>query len=364
MRLTILTKVLSHLMSPSQETVERGQTAYTVNELETIHAVNRDDWNGLVERSPRSSLFHRYEWLDVVETGLGYPPKHLVVKKDDNLIGLLPNFVRSIDLTPFRRLSSVYPGYAGPLISTDVPETLSLLFETVPDLCNRRTIVHELRANDPDFLRYHGFLRARGYVPYRGECRHRIDLTRDYDEILAEMSDSRQKAIRRGKERDHELVEAELTRENLPRFYRTYVEAMERLDGTVHPRRFFEKLIDIPSRVLFVSLWIEGEYAGSMLELLDDEQSTLFGLIAAVDEDYYEYDAMELLYDYVLQWGAESDYETYDFGDSSPDFEDGLFMYKDSFGGQIVPSLIWERGCSPLWRGVSAARLKYNSYNR
>lgn len=341
-----------------------NRSEYEVTVHDTIEAVDPAEWNGLVERSDRAGLFHRHEWLAAVERELGYEPRHVFVRKDHNPIGLLPNVVRPIELTPFRRLSSVYPGYGGPVISTDLEQTLSLLFEAVPTRRFGRTIVHEVRANDADFLRFNDFLAARGYRPYRGECRHLLDLTQGHAEILENMSESRRSAIERGRNADHEIVEESLGEAEIERFYATYRRAMERLDATALPIEFFESFREFSEYVLLVTLRLDGEYAGGMLELLDEQRSTIYGFKAAVPEEYYGDGASELLYDHVIRWGIERGFETYDFGDSNPDFQNGLFMYKDSFGGRVVPSYIWERGWNPLWRPVAAGRRRYQAYRR
>lgn len=360
-RRSYLSKLLHRTESNS---ANRTSSSHDVNVVDTLDAVSESEWNDIVDRSPRASVFHRYEWLDAVEAGLEYTPKHLVVEKDGNTIGLFPNFVRDLPMTPFRRLSSVFPGLGGPLLPTDLQESLPLVLDAIPDLCSGRTIVHEIRARDPSYLRYHDALRSRGYRPYLGECRHLIDLTNGWDEILADMSRSRRKAIERGRENDYEIVEEEITAANLERFRQTYERVMDRVDGEVYPKRFFQELPKLRDRLLLVTIRIDGEYAGGMLELLDDEQSAVYGFLSAVPEEYFDDNASELLYEYVLRWGIENGYETYDFGSSRPDYDDGLFMYKQGFGGAVVPSLIWERGYSPLWKPVEMGRRKYVAHQR
>lgn len=334
-----------------------------VTAVDSIRAVDRSRWNDVVQRSRCGSVFHRSEWLEAIETGLGRTPKHLLVEKDGNLVGLLPNFVVDIEKTPFRRLSSSYPGFGGPLATTDVPESLSLLADAVPELCSGRTIVHQLRGLDTAYLRYNDFLQSRGYEPYRRECRFVLDLTQGYDRIEENMSRTRRRGIRRGRETDHEIVEEELTRENLERFHRVYERVMHRVGGDVYPFAFFERLLEMKSRLLLLTIRIDGEYAGGFLELLDEERNSVHGFFAAVPEEYFGDHASELLYDRVIRWGIDHGYETYDFGSSNANFEDGVFRFKEGFGGRPIPILVWERGCSPLWTAVKAARSKYWPYH-
>ncbi|WP_121741126.1 lipid II:glycine glycyltransferase FemX [Natronorubrum halophilum] len=346
-------------ISESARTVRTSAAGLEVTLLETIRATSASRWNAVVERATCGSIFHRYEWLEAIEDGLGYTPRHLVVEKDGNTIGLLPNFVVDIEKTPFRRLSSAYPGFGGPLVTTDAGDSLSLLAETVPDLCTGRTVVHQIRALDTKYLRYNDLLQSEGYEPYRRECRFVLDLTQGYDEIRDGMSKTRRNGIERGRDADYEVVEEELTPSTVERFYAAYEQVMDRVGGDVYPRSFFERLSAMRERLLLMTIRIDGEYAGGFLELLDEQRSSIHGFFAAVPREYFDDHASELLYDQVIRWGIENGYETYDFGSTNSSFENGVFRFKEGFGGRLIPILVWERGCSPLWRVLKTGRSLY-----
>nr|WP_306053538.1 GNAT family N-acetyltransferase [Natronococcus sp. AD5] len=338
---------------------DETQSGHEVSVIDSIEEMSKSQWNEVVDRASNGSVFHRYEWLEAVERGLEYTPKHMVVSKDGNTIGIFPNFVVDIPMIPFRRLCSSYPGFGGPAITTDTNESLSLMVETIPELCTGRTIVHEIRTCNADYLRYGDFLRSKGYRPARLKGRFLLHLDKGYDEIFAGMSKSRRKGIEKGRKTDYEIVEEELTRANVRRFHRVYERHMNQVGGDAYPMAFFEKLLEIKSRLLLLTLRIEGEYAGGFLELLDDEQSAVHGFFAAVPEEYYEYYASELLYDHVIRWAIEHGYETYDFGGASGDFEDGVFRFKEGFGGRLVPNLYWERGSGLGWKLAKIGRSLY-----
>ncbi len=357
-RLDRIGAVLSDHASPTVD----ADSSLEVEVVDSVAEVGKERWNGLVERSSRGSVFHRYEWLEAIESGLGYPARHLVVRKDGNAIGCMPNVVVGIERTPFRRLSSAYPGFGGPLVPTDTSDALERVLEAVPSLCSGRTIVHQIRGLDGGYLRYNDPLQERGYRPYRRECRFLLDLTRGHDEIRAGMSRTRRRGIERGEDGDYEIVAEELTRENLRRFHRTYERVMERVGAEGYPFSFFDALRPMDDRLLLLTIRIDGEYAGGMLEVLDDERDAIHGFFAAVPRAYFDDHASELLYDRVFRWGIDHGYETYDFGSTTADFEDGVFRFKESFGGRPVPVFAWERGCSPLWRLVKTGRSLYWPY--
>lgn len=346
-------------VSDTLQTVGETSSGHEVSVVNTIRAVDQSEWNAVVDRSTCGSVFHRYEWLNAIEKGLGHTPKHFVVTKDGNYIGLCPNFVVPIQKTPFKRLSSSYPGFGGPVFTTDVDDSLSLLMDVVPNHCRGKTVVHQIRGLDMKYMRYNNYLQSEGYQPYRRECRFVLDLTRGYDEILNGMSRSRRRGIEQGQDTDYEIVEEKLTRENIERFHRVYEQVMDRVGGDAYPLAFFKQLLEMRSQLLLLTIRVDGEYAGGFLELLDEKRSSVHGFFAAVPREYFDDHASELLYDHVLQWGIDNGYETYDFGSTNSNFQNGVFRFKEGFGGRIVPILVWERGCSPLWKLLKAGRSLY-----
>ncbi|WP_440769867.1 GNAT family N-acetyltransferase [Natronorubrum sp. DTA28] len=333
-----------------------------VTAVDTIQAFDRTRWNEAVDRSPLGTVFHRYEWLEAIERGLEYPARHLVVENRADLVGLFPNFVVPIPKTPFDRLTSIYPGFGGPLLTDDVPESLSHVSDAIPRLCDHRTIVHEIRASNTNFHRYDDHLDAEGYDSSRVDGRFLLNLASGYDAVFDGMDSSKRRAVRRGRDTDHEIDDVEPSRENLTTFYEAYRTRMESIDGTVYPFAFFDRLRAMDERLLLVSLSVEGEYAGGFLALRNDERGILHGFFAAVPSEYFEYHASELVYDYLFRRAIDEGYEYYDFGGGGADFEDGGFTFKEQFGGRLVPNLYWERGISPVWPLVKRGRSLYWRY--
>lgn len=338
------------------QTLREPEVGLEVEVVSSIRSVSKQRWNALVDRADRGNIYHRHEWLTALEVGLNRTPRHVVVWKDGNLVGCCPNFLLDIEGTPLRRLRSMSPGWAGPLLTTDVADSLSLMTEALADVCGGRTTVHEIRAVDPEYVQYDDFLKSRGYELTRSGCRFLIDLDRSYDAIRSEMSRSRARCIEQGRDQDFEIVEADPAMESLERFYGAYAQVMDRVGSDPFPLSFFEALGEMWSRVQLLELYVEGEYAGGLVELLDDEQSTVRGFLAGIPRESFEYHATELLYDHVIRWGCENGYETYDLGTTAANFEGGSFRFKKGFGGQIAPNLFWQRGCSPLWPLLKVGR--------
>ncbi|RQG96424.1 GNAT family N-acetyltransferase [Natrarchaeobius chitinivorans] len=313
-----------------------------VRHVGSIEAVNRNQWNNVVDQSDLSCVYHRYEWLRAVEEGLSHEPKHVVVSKSGNPIAVLPNFVT--ELGRVNRLSSIRPGYGGPIAMTDEEESLELLLDAVEELCTGRILFDELRTYDQNYVRYHDFLEAKGYRPTILTCRFTLDLSRGWEELFEGMDSERRRGIRRGHDSEFDVAEEDLDGRTLEEFYRDYAAVADRVGLPTHPRSFFRELRGFDDRIVVFSLRVDGGTQGRYMYLLDEEQSTLQHLFTAVTEDHFEYHAPELLHEHAIKWGIEEGYDTYELRGSPPDFRNGVFRFKEYFGAETIPLLVYERG--------------------
>ncbi|RQG91322.1 GNAT family N-acetyltransferase [Natrarchaeobius halalkaliphilus] len=328
---------------------------HDVRHVESIEAVNRNQWNNVVDQSDLSCVTHRYEWLRAIESGLEYEPRHLIVSKGGNPIAVFPNFVT--ELGRINRLSSIRPGYGGPVTMTDEETALELLLDSVGELCTGRILFNEIRTYDQNYVRYHDLLEQRGYRPTILSCRFTLDLSRGWDDLFEGMDGKRRRGIRRGHDYDFDVVEEELTERTLSVFYTDYAAVADRVGLPKQPRSFFGELRAFDERIALFSLRVDGERQGMYMYLLDDEQSALQHLFTAVTEDHFEYHAPELLHEHAIRWGIEEGYETYELRGSPPDFRNGVFRFKEYFGAETIPLLVYERGYpSPALPVLNAGR--------
>lgn len=317
-------------------------------EVEVCHTLTtnmRSRWNSLVEQSKLGSFFHRYEWLKSIEDGIGLEARHILVLRDGSLVGILPNFLLGVRHTPFKRLLSVSPGFGGPLISAgNEAEVLDLMLHAVSGICGGKIINHSITALDLGYVRYSSQLIKNGYVLKPASCRFTLDLRQSCESILNNMDSSKRKHLRNAMKQDIHVIDEAANEDNLREFYGCYRQVVRRHDSTGYPFSFFSKLKDnAPDRVRILSLDIGGRNAGSVLRLLDREQSSIHAYCSGVAPDYFKYYPAELLAWYAINWGVKNGYRTYDFGATTADFDDGIFRFKEEFGGNAVPTLSWER---------------------
>lgn len=327
---------------------------------DSIDDINENQWNDVVTQSELGSVFHRAGWLRAVEQGLGRSASHLVLEKSGNPIALLPNFVEDVDLPSAvssvvdrfgaKRLTSIEPGFGGPLFMGSERSNFELMFDHVDRLFDDDDLInHRVKVPSDEFMRYSRPFSEYGYRLSAGVCRLVIDLGKGWESIEADMNKSKRRSLNKARENAATVNERSLDGATLDRFYDTYRAAMERVGGETYPYAFFERLGEefVDNLELF-TVEVDGEFAGGQLYLLDEDRSTVHCFFQAVDEEFFEYHPSELLDEYGMKWAIERDYAEYDLGSSPPDFTDGSFKYKNELGARPRPILSWEKGYSSI----------------
>lgn len=327
---------------------------------DSINDLNENQWNDVVNQSELGSVFHRAGWLRAVEEGLGRTARHLVIEKGGNPVALLPNFVEEVDLPSSvpsvvnrfgaKRLTSVEPGFGGPLFMGSERSNFELMFDHIDRLFEGDDLInHRVKTASDEFVRYSRPFAQYGYQLESGICRLLVDLDQGWEAIEANMNKSKRSNLSDARENPATVYERSLDGAALEEFYDTYREAMDRVGGTTYPFAFFERLgEEFAEHVELFTVEIDGEFAGGQLYLLDEGQSTIHCFFQAVDEAFFEYYPSELLDEYGMKWAIERGYGEYDLGSSPPDFTDGSFKYKNELGAYPRPVLSWEKGCSPI----------------
>lgn len=324
-------------------------TRLNVEVHNTISTISKNQWNNVVEQSRLGSFFHRYEWLKAIEDGIGLNPRHIMVLKSGAPIGVFPNFITKIENTPFSRLVSSSPGFGGPLISTDENEVIDLMFSSISNICSGSIISHLIKALDSAYIRYGQYLEGIGYKPNLKNTRFIIDLNEKWENIKSNVGRGKKRKIKNAYTQNFEVKDEEINSININQFYEIYKRAMGRVNGVIHPQSFFNNLErTLSKRVKIFSAIVDGVDVGKHLYFIDDEQFSLHHFFSAVDESNFKYYPSELLHAHAIQWGIENGYKYYDFGGTSAHFNNGLFKFKEEFGGKAVPTLTWEKSYSRL----------------
>ena len=82
-------------------------------------------------------------------------------------------------------------------------------------------------------------------------------------------------------------------------------------------------------------------YIGALLHFIDDNKSMIYNKFVGVDGHYFKYYPSVLLHEYSIKWGIKNNYKFYDMGGTRSSFENGIFKFKEEWGGKLYPNLTW-----------------------
>jgi predicted N-acyltransferase len=332
--------------------------------LSFLEDSDKDNWNACVRQSSEGNFFHKYEWLKLLEEGLGLKPFHIVVKKGSNIIGGFPNFVCRFRETPLKVLSSIPVGYGGPVVLTDRRNVLDLMFGKINEIeKDIRAAFHNIvTANLSGYVKYSDYFSAIGYHPVLTDCKFVIELSHSYEEIRGGFSNSKRRNIRQAEESPISIREMDITIENLKIFYEIYEHTMERVGGVAYPFSYFGKIVDylMAQTKLFMARKDTGENIAGLLHFTCEEDSTIYYFFGACYDNYFKYRPNELLHQYSIKWGIEQGYKFYDMGGTSASFESGFYKFKEQWGGKVYPNLIWYRPSPTIQGYIYRVGSRYN----
>lgn len=322
-------------------------TNFKVEVFDTITDIDKNQWNSLITHNRLGSIYHRYEWSKAIEDGMDVEPKHILVLKNNNPVGIFPNFIYRHKKTPFKEMFSISPGFGGPIISPrNESEILDLMFEKLSEFFGGTLISHHIRTPDLGYIRYEQYLEKKGYHVELDWCRFKIDLTKNVDYIKSNMNKNKRNNLVQALIKDFLIIDEEINETNLREFYKSYEKVIEKVArrerAYITPLSFLICLSrEMPERMKILKYFWRGEKIGQYLHLLDKEQSSFIALLAGVDESMYEHYPNIIHHWKSINWGIENGYKKYDFGSARSNFNDGVYIFKEEFGAEVTPILRW-----------------------
>ncbi|MFB6105927.1 MAG: GNAT family N-acetyltransferase [Halobacteriaceae archaeon] len=321
-------------------------TGIEVTVHRTLDGVTPTEWNAVVaEQSSTGSVFERYGWLRAHEAATGTGGRYVEVREDGTLVGVLAAVRRPVPGTGLRFLGPPRPGYAGPSIATDERAVLDALLDAVLVDRSWRTIGHLVKPSRSAALRYARNLRSRGYVPTVRSVEFLVDVDRPWDAVEGDFRRDTRRNLQTADERDVTTRRVEPTPADVDRFFERHREAMDRLDGEGASRALLQALRrHVPERILLFRASVDGEDVGQQFAVCDRERGQVHLLFPGWSEEGFAYESPTALYRAALRWAVDAEWATAcNLGETDPDHESGNFRYKEGFGGDLVPTVRWER---------------------
>ena len=264
---------------------------------------DREAWNGFVERAPISTVMHRWEWREIIETTYGHQSIYLGAFRGSELTGVLPLVSMTRPLSGTRLVSMPFGEGGGPC-ATDDDVARSLVGEA-RDRAARAKAVLDLRTTQDLGLDMPVSLDKVAMVLELGDSAEAL-----WGRLPAERRNRVKKAGREGLTATVDGLEA------LDDFYGVFARNMRDLGSPVPARGFFEQiLVKLADRTRLVVLRAHGRPVGAAMMLRQGDTVTVPWISSL--REFFPKCPNQLLYWRAMEQSIADGAVRFDFGRSS-----------------------------------------------
>ncbi|MBU0638074.1 MAG: FemAB family PEP-CTERM system-associated protein [Planctomycetes bacterium] len=265
-------------------------------------------WARYVEHAQQATLFHHPLWSRIVETVFGHRPGHLLAKRGEQLVGVLPLLeVRSF--LAGRLLVSVPYGTYGGILADDEEAHAALATAALQLVRQRQARVLTLRSVTADVP---AWPRDGRYVSFTRTLPER------YEDLAAFLPRKARAAARQAREREHLSVQHDAG--HLGLVWQLYCRSMRRLASLNYPFAFFEALAHrLGEHAWVTTVWQGMRPVAGLLSFVF--RDTVLPYFVGVDERIRCAGSMNLLYFATMERAVRYGLRRFDFGRSRLDNE-------------------------------------------
>ena len=304
-----------------------------------VDSLEEKVWRQFVDEHPQGNIFHTPEMFQVFAQATGHRPMLWAAVGDHGQVQALLSPVQvTLKDGLFRRLTTRSIAYGSVLCVPDPAgsEALALLLRTYTREAGNAALFSELR-NLSDLSAIQPVLNECGFA-YEEHLDYLIDLNCSPDQVLQNMGPRTRKHIRRALRKGNVVVEQVTTRNQISAWYELVRTTYQAAHVPLADRSLFEAAFDILYPRSMIQFWlarIGTRYAAASAELV--YKDVIYGWYGGMDRAFAEDLPGELLMWRILEWGAQAEYKTYDFGGAGKPGEPyGVRDFKAKFGGRLV----------------------------
>jgi len=308
--------------------------------LEVVFLSNKDaeEWNIFVENTCRASVFHLWEWGETLSAIYGYQRYYLSAMQKDRIIGGLPIIHVKSRLFGNRLISLPFCEYGGPLVvqelSNQVKKQLTMvLLDAAYKLAGTLGVEYvEIRkpiAEDvEELMQAHGYTSLRRYVTFQ------VDLTKDPDEVWANLYKTTRKSVKKAVKNGVTAKEVEGEKQ-LKSFYTLYLKDIKRHGSPPHKYAFFKKLYDsfqVHHKMKVLLAHYKERVIGGRIVFCGGEK--IFSWNSVTDEKYRNLNPNNLLLWETIEWGLKNGYHALELGRTRRGST--VYDFKKGWGGEEI----------------------------
>jgi len=308
-------------------------------DLSTVEVTESDSqrWNKFVTEASHSSVYHLWEWGDVLHRTYKYARHYVTVEKQGEILGIFPClYIKSL-IFGKRLISLPFVEYAGPLLrdgteSSAAQLALTQLSEHIAEL-SRRLKADYVEVRNP-LGAVSNLLPSVSFSPLQRHVTFEIDLTKSEEELLKNMDKKSRNSLRKALR--SEMSIKEVNSESLEEYYNLYLDTQKRLGSPPHSFAFFQNIYDgfSPPGLLHILLAkCDNTAVAGVIVFGFKERLYWFGNVTR--RKYAHLNPTNLLLWHVIQFGIKNGFKIFDLGQTRRE-DEGIYHFKSGWGGTEI----------------------------
>ncbi|MFH1788982.1 MAG: GNAT family N-acetyltransferase [Candidatus Altiarchaeota archaeon] len=281
-----------------------------------LHDVEK--WNDFAQENS-GSVFHAFEWGDVIEHAFDYRRVYLIAEDDGGVAGILPFFYLKGFFSGRRLVSLPVSDVGGPV---GTKEAVHELFESAQqlmvDFC-------------ADYVEVKSLVREEDYVPGREYVTFKLTLPSSEDELLGVIGKKNRNLVRKA-EKEGVTVEEVKDASGVDEFYGAYSKTMKDLGTPPYPKKFYgyiQKILTAKNKAKILLAKKGDDTVGGAVFLKFGETTYYFTGVSPYK--YRNYASNTLLVYAGLAQSVKEKSSVFDFGRTQTQ---GVYNFKRDWGGK------------------------------
>lgn len=296
---------------------------------------NKNLWNQYVLSDPNASIYHLWEWGEVISKTYNHKKYYLTIQKDKDIIGIMPLIHIRSNLFANKLVSLPFCEYGGPLISTRLdPSITEHALKTLSKKLIMLTKISqidylELRQLSPVLSRLPSLT---DFTICRKSLTFELDLTREEQVLWRNLEKRTRRAIEKALRAGVEVRDVDSN--TLAQYYTLYSKTQKRHGSPPHSYDFFKNIyatFKSKERLqMLLATYKRKPIAGRMVFCFNGK---IYCWNSVLDKKYASLNASNLLLWHIIRWGTKNKFKILDLGRTR--IEDrGVYLFKRGWGGK------------------------------
>ena len=315
-----------------------------------MDSMNKEDWDKFVYNHPYGNIYQSFEMAEVYKRTKNHEPISLAVVNDTNeiLAILLAVVVKEMGVF-FGSLTSRSIIEGGPLFVEGETglKAASLLMHRYDEIVRKKAIYSEIRMIN-EIPSLNTILPQQGYF-FEDHFNAVIDLDKSKEELWEQLKRDRKRGIKKARELNI-TIEGCNKKEEISICYNLLKETYKNAKIPLVDISLFESAFDllVPlHNAVFIFAKYNHKYVVTQVAYI--YKNTIYARYTGAIRKDLSYHPGDLLIWYLLEWGSENGYKTFDFGGGgTPTKNINVRNYKARFGSEFFNYGRYKKVHSPI----------------